>query len=359
MKKSLLALAILGTIAGSAAAQSSVTVYGVVDMGISRDDNGTATTTALNSGIQSGSRLGFRGVEDLGNGLKGLFTLETGLNVDTGGFGQGNTAFGRQSFVGLQGDFGAVKLGRQNTLLRDNLDALDPFRIGLAGDATRFFSQGGTNDTTKSANGTPGAMGLNSGRMNNAIKYETPNLAGFSGQFEYGFGEVAGNNTTGRQISGALQYANGPVMVALVHNVSDIAAIAAVAPAAAVPTDKVKTTLLGGTYDFGMVKAHAAADTVKSDASIATRLDRRDYMIGATVPFGASTFLVDYTKRTNKVLNNADSDQIALGYTYALSKRTNLYTSYARLSNDGLANMNAGGLGQTDNLFNVGVRHTF
>lgn len=352
MKKSLLALAILGTIAGAASAQSSVTVYGVVDMGISRDDNGSTTTTGLNSGIQSGSRLGFRGVEDLGNGLKGLFTLETGIAADTGGFTQGNTAFGRQSFVGLQGNFGTVKLGRQNTLLRDTLDAIDPFRIGLAGDATRFFNQGGTNDTTKLANGTTGTPG---GRMNNAIKYETPNLSGFSGQFEYGFGEVAGNNTAGRQISGALQYANGPILVALTHNISDIAAVVATAA----PSDKVKTTLLGGTYDFGMVKAHAAADTVKSDAAIATKLDRRDYMVGATVPFGASTFLVNYTKRKDKMLNNADSDQIAIGYTYALSKRTNLYTSYARTSNDGAAALNTVVAGENDNLFNVGVRHSF
>ncbi len=345
MKKSLLALAILGTIAGSAAAQSSVTVYGVVDMGISRDDNGTATTTALNSGIQSGSRLGFRGVEDLGNGLKGLFTLETGLTVDTGGFDNKGLAFGRQAFVGLQGDFGAVKLGRQNTLLRDTLDSIDPFRIGLAGNATRFFNQGGVTDPTTATAAASGG----SGRMNNAVKYETPNLSGFTGQFEYGFGEQAGSVKAGSQVSGALQYANGPALAALTYNVSNI-------NTGNVSTDKVKTTLLGGTYDFAVVKAHAAIDTVKTDTNIT---NRRDYMVGVTVPFGASAFLVDYTKRKDKTGPNLDSDQVAVGYTYALSKRTNLYTSYARISNDSAATIATIAAGKTDNLFNVGVRHTF
>ncbi|GAA4016790.1 porin [Actimicrobium antarcticum] len=350
MKKSLFALAILGAFASAASAQSSVTMYGVVDVGVSRDDNGAATTTGLNSGIQSGSRLGFRGVEDLGGGLKGLFVLETGINVDTGGFGQSNKAFGRQSYVGLQGAFGAVKLGRQNTLLRENLDALDPFRIGLAGDATRFFNQGGVVDATNATATTNGG-----GRMNNAIKYETPNLSGFTGQFEYGFGEQAGSTTAARQISGALQYANGPAMIALVHNVSDIATLG-------VSTDKVKTTLLGGTYDFNVVKAHVAFDTVKNDVAL-NRTNRRDYMVGATVPFGASTFLVDYTKRKDKTGANLDADQVAVGYTYALSKRTNLYTSYARTSNDSGSSVNLGTTsavaGNTDNLFNVGVRHSF
>ncbi|MEB0136371.1 porin [Actimicrobium sp. CCC2.4] len=329
MKKSLLALAILGTIAGSAAAQSSVTVYGVVDMGISRDDNGATTTTALNSGIQSGSRLGFKGVEDLGNGLKALFVLETGINADTGGFAQSNTAFGRQSYLGLQGNFGTVKLGRQTTLLYNTLSAIDPFAIGLAGDATRFFNPAGN-------------------RMNNTIAYESPNVSGFKGAVQYGFGEVAGNNSASRQITGMLQYANGPVLVALTHHNAKNA----------LDTASDKTTLLAGTYDFSVVKAHVAYDQRKVDNST---VDIRDMMVGVSVPFGASTFLVDYTKRKNKFVSNADADQVALGYTYALSKRTNLYTSYSRLSNDGASNVGgfAAANGETDNLFNVGVRHTF
>jgi predicted porin len=166
-----------------------------------------------------------------------------------------------------------------------------------------------------------------------------------------------------------LTYENGPVMVALVHHISDIGAIAgvtgvaagpgvvAVNPVTAAPIDKVKTTLLGGSYDFGMVKAHAAYDQVKNEA--ASKTDYRDYMIGATVPFGASAFLIDYTKRDNKALRNGDSDQVAIGYTYALSKRTNLYTSYARISNDSAVKINTTVNGNTDNLFNVGVRHKF
>lgn len=338
MKKSLFALAILGAFAGAASAQTSVTMYGVVDAGVSRDNNGTASTTRLDSGIQSGSRLGFRGTEDLGGGLKGLFVLETGINVDQGGFGQSNKAFGRQAYVGLNSGLGTLKLGRQTTLLRNALDAIDPFHIGLAGSAERFFNDSGSLDV---------AGGKSSGRMDNTVSYATPNFAGFTGQFQYGFGEVPGNSKASTQVTASAQYENGPLLVSLTqHNIQN-----------ATDTNKEKITLAGATYDFSVVKVHTLFDYDRNDSNSITH---RDQMVGVTVPFGPHAFLFDYTRRTDKALaNQAESKQYALGYTYAMSKRTNLYTSYSNTKNDGAASLNVVAPGATDKLFDVGVRHTF
>jgi predicted porin len=330
MKKSLLALAILGAISGSVFAQSSVTVYGVVDAGVA-SESGAVTTNKLTSGMQSGSRLGFRGTEDLGNGVKANFVLETGLNVDTGSSGQGGLAFGRQSFVGLSSDtMGTLSAGRQyNALYTTLLNVGDPFQFGLAGTSTNLFSTGG-------------------GRINNSVKYSSPTIAGFSGDVMYGFGEAAGSTVSSRNLGGSVGYVTGPVNVRLAYQeVNDAAA-----------TDNAKHTLLAASYDFGVVKANAAFAVNKGVGS----LDSRDYLIGASVPFGPSKFLVSYMKKDDRTSANMSADQIAVGYTYDLSKRTNLYTSYARISNDNGAMYtvgNASEVGTGDRAFNVGVRHSF
>src|ERR1700730_16325238 len=128
MKKTLLALAVLGAFAGAASAQTNVTVYGIVDAGVQykNDGNPAGKTLSLQSGIQNGSRLGFKGTEDLGGGLSAIFTFENGFNVDDGTLGQGNRLFGRQAWVGLNGGFGTVKLGRQQTALYYALTEIDP-----------------------------------------------------------------------------------------------------------------------------------------------------------------------------------------------------------------------------------------
>lgn len=328
MKKTLLALSIIASFAGVAHAQSSVTVYGLVDAGIVNESNGdpAGNTTRLDSGVKNGSRLGFKGKEDLGSGLYATFVLEAGLLIDTGGFDQGNTAFGRQSFVGVGGEFGELRMGRQKTVSYDVLDNLDPFHIGLAGDASRIISLSGK-------------------RVNNAVTYWTPNMSGFLGEVSYGFGEVVGNSSASRQFGLMGSYSQGPVYAALTYiNTND-----------ATGNDNAKTTLLGGTYNFDVAKLHMSYSINKG----AGTLDTRDFMIGGTVPFGVSNFLVSYIKKTDKFISNADTNQFALGYTYSLSKRTTLYTSYSREANDNLAKYNVKVAGATDRLFNFGMQHTF
>ena len=112
MKKSILALAVLGAVSGAASAQSSVTVYGLVDVALVRESGAaTGASTKITSGVGAGSRLGFKGSEDLGGGLSALFLLENGFQADTGAMGQGGLLFGRQAYVGLQGGFGTVTIG--------------------------------------------------------------------------------------------------------------------------------------------------------------------------------------------------------------------------------------------------------
>ena len=344
MKKSLLALSILGAFAGVAQAQTNVTMYGVADVGFVRLDNSSAKITKLDSGVYSGSRLGFKGTEDLGNGLQGLFVLETGINIDTGGFdlaqnGNGGTAFGRQAYVGLGGNFGSVKLGRQQTFSYYAQAAVDPFGIGLAGNSTKFFG---------------GAT-----RLNNTVKYESTNLSGFSFGASHSFGEqiLAGASSTesnGANNAASLQYNNGPIFVETFYEQSK-----ALLPS----SNRTKVFNVGGTYDFGVAKAHLMFDRVRQDASGTAGQNYRDALIGVSVPFGASTFLADYIKRNDKAAN-ANAKQYAIGYTYAMSKRTTLYTSYSRTTNDSAVALGtAGGFaavnGQAYKNFDAGVRHSF
>lgn len=342
MKKSLLALALLGAFAGAASAQTNVTVYGVVDAGFAYTDNGTAKTTTMGSGIQSGSRLGFRGTEDLGGGMSAIFTLENGFNVDDGSQAQGRL-FGRQAFVGLAGGFGAVKLGRQYHPIRVAVDTIDPFNVGLAGDASRMFNVYGD-------------------RGDNTINYSLPKLGGFSGQAAYSLGEVAGSSSIGRQFGLSAGYAAGPVNVILAHHDQNVATPAGLANGDA------RSTFLGGIYDLRVVKLHAAY-AVSKDRTVtgATTSDRDEGMLGVSAPIGAGTILASYIlRREDAGVANRDVDQWAIGYTYNLSKRTNLYTSYARLNNESAANVNfgaatgvPGAIGQDRSTFNVGVRHKF
>lgn len=334
MKKSLLALAILGAFTGIASAQSNVTIYGVVDVGIANENNGAAagSVTRMDSGNLNGSRLGFKGTEDLGGGLSAIFSLENGFSADTGAMA-GGLLFGREALVGLAGGFGAVKLGRQKTVVYANSDVFDPFGDALAGDSARLFNYSGS-------------------RTNNVLSY-TYDASGIRAQVQYGFGEVPGDTSASRTFALMGGYRNGPIDVMLTHHRANDA------------TGNVtgKTTLLGGNYNFGVVKAYAAYawnKDVTPTGAISLGADTRDALIGVTAPIGsAGTLIASYIRLSDKAVSNADANQIAIGYTHNLSKRTALYTSYGRLANDDGASYKVPTAGNTDKLFNVGIRHKF
>jgi predicted porin len=338
MKKSLLVLAVLGTIAGAASAQSAITIYGLIDAGIVNERGGpNGSVTKLTSGVQNGSRLGFKGTEDLGGGLSAKFVVESGFNIDTGTMGQagppgsptaGGLLFGRQAYVGLGGGWGNVLLGRQFTPHYTALDQIDPFGSGLAGNIDNLF---------------PVLI-----RMNNTIKYTSPEWSGVTGELAYGLGEVPGNNTANRQFGASIGYANGPAVAKLAYHRADDPT----------GTDHARNWLLGGKWDFGPAAAHIAFQQDKGIAAI----DNRDYMLGVTVPIGPGKILASYVRRDDRSVLNADANQWAIGYSHAVSKRTNFYTSYARINNHNGAAFTVGNAtdpGTGDKAFNIGVRHIF
>lgn len=348
MKKALLAIA-LGSLAGYAAAQSNVVMYGIVDAGVVVEDGGAVgRVTKLTGGVENGSRLGFRGTEDLGDGLKAVFVLEMGFNLDTGTSAQGGTLFGRQALVGLQGKAGAVTLGRQYTPMFLTLSSIDPFYASnLAGSAANLMSNAAI-------------------RMNNTVKYASPTVNGFSAELAYGFGETAGDSRHGRQIGASGAYVNGPFSVRAAYaNINNI-------PVAPAPINRGKTSLLGATYDFGPAKVALAYAMNKGTVNINNTVnpdrnaDNRDLMLGVSVPLGVHTLRASYIDKKDKAGTNRGASQWGVGYDYYLSKRTNLYLAYAHIGNDAPLGAtgfytvgNAAEVGSGNRGTNAGLRHTF
>jgi len=356
MKKSLLALAVLSAFAGAASAQTSITIYGVVDAGyqFEKDTPGTngEKLHRLRSGQQSGSRLGFKGTEDLGGGVQGVFTLENGFNVDDGTMGQGNRLFGRQAWLGLNGGFGSVKLGRQQTPLYFALNAVDPFGINLAGNAQNFFGYG--------------LYALDPfSRTDNTVSYTTPNFGGFTGTVAYGFGEEPGDRNVRRQVAAGLAFVNGPLNVQFAYHdannasfsATNVTNTAALGTTTAATGSDLRTAFIGATFDFGVAKAHAAF--AETDAETVAEVDNRNWMLGVSAAVGPGTVMASYNRNDVRDIDEGATDHYAIGYSHALSKRTNLYTSFGFTKNDDGVALNAYRNGENSRLFNVGVRHTF
>jgi predicted porin len=347
---------VLGASAGMATAQSAITMYGIVDMALVRESGAAAgASTKLTSGVESGSRLGFRGSEDLGGGLSAIVLLESGFQADTGAMGQGGLLFGRQAYVGLQSLAGTLTLGRQYTPQYSAVAAVDPFGSGLAGDTKNLMA----------------ATGNGASRMDNAIKYASPVMGGVSAELVYGAGEVAGDNTAGRQFGGALGYAGGPLNMKLAyHNRNNDTATLK-------NTGSAKNTVLTATYDFGVAKAHLAYGIDKGSNSAPLRnltnpfgyavaptasTDSGDLLLGVTVPVGRQTWMASYIRKNDKTAFNQDAEQWALGYRYYLSKRTDAYTAYARIRNKNGAGYTVGSAiegGTGNRAVNLGLRHLF
>lgn len=324
------AFAIAAIAATSAQAQTSVQIYGVVDAGIVTERGGQqGNVTKVSSGVASGSRLGFRGNEDLGGGNSVFFVLENGLNVDTGTAGQEGRLFGRQAFVGFKGAAGSLSLGRQYSPFFKVLDGIvDPFSTGLAGDSQNLFYQ--------------------PTRIDNSVEYESPVWNGLQADLMYGAGEVAAGANRNRNLGGSLTYNAGPLALALVHHqVGD-----------ATGTGHYRSTMLGGRYDFKVVAVSAGyARNRNFDGTTS-----RDALVGVNVPAGRGSVVASYAIHREDDGAEAHARQAAIGYIYGLSKRTDLYTAYARIVNkDGAAftvgNATEGGTGPTG--FNLGVRHRF
>jgi predicted porin len=346
--KKIAALSVLAAVSASASAQSSVTLFGVVDAGVRYVKNGDEKVKSLSSNGVNTSRLGFRGVEDLGDGLKAGFWLETGLNPDTGTSSDTSRFWNRRSTVSLMGNFGEVRLGRDFTPTYTGFSDYDAFGTNGVGASDKFAVKLGTVVDTLT-------------RADNEVSYFLPSgLGGF-----YGQGTVAaGEGTAGKKyVGGRVGYAAGPL------DVSFSAGQTTVAPNAA-GDDKFKQFNAGGAYDFGMVKVSGYVTEYKyADLKMVVA------NIGAIVPVGQGSVRVSYinanasgTSAAGVNTDKNDANQFAVGYLYDLSKRTALYTSVARVNNKGLANFtvdsnpalpNPNTQSKDSTGFEVGLRHRF
>lgn len=344
MKKTLLALALIAGFAGAAHAQTSnVTLYGVADgTFIYTDPKGTGDSTQeISSGNLNGSRIGVKGSEDLGGGLKANFQIEGGINMDQGSSAQGGLTWGRQSWVGLSGGFGEFRVGRQYLAGFMLADAIDPFGTNH-GDA----STGST--ISSSANIT---------RTNNAVLYLLPAFSGFQAGIGYSTAavgnEVAGSSNNPSAVTALGLYANGPVLVGVSYEQINNPTAGA--------SDQ-KHLQVAGTYDLKVVKIHAAY--VKEDDQFVggtynnNSSDSAAYMIGATAPLGSGLVRFSYQDRNDKSATDLDRRVIALGYTYNLSARTAFYSWVSD------STIKSGGATDDNNAFarrqlGVGLRHSF
>ncbi|KKO64168.1 Outer membrane porin protein precursor [Janthinobacterium sp. KBS0711] len=359
MKKTLITLAVLAAATGVAQAQSSVVIYGTVDAGFVSERGGVnGNVNKIDSGIASASRIGFKGTEDLGSGLSALFVLESGFGVDNGQQDVAGTLFNRQAYVGLSSKTaGTVTLGRQYTPWYNTLSKVaDPFAAGYAGSAKNLFP-------------------ANTTRTSNTVLYTSPNFNGFDADVAYSTAnngqESLVSSKIGRQMGASVGYANGPLNARLAYNTTSNETAISDAGSA-------RNWLAAANYDFAVAKAYVAYGVNKGAnsslrnngnvnafnyVSAATSDDSTTALIGATVPVGpAGTVMASVIHVNDKSGLNADANQFALGYSYALSKRTSTYASYAKISNKNNAGYTVGNnsnAGTGDKAFNVGVRHSF
>jgi len=360
MKFNHIALASLATVAalgaGTAQAQSSVTIYGVADAYV-QVAKGASTLTRLQSGGLNGSRIGFRGNEDLGGGLRGLFVLESGINIDDGSVGQ-NVFWGRQAYVGLGGNYGTVTLGRQYGSVYSLSSDFSEFSNVSTGASTALIGGFGGYEPVR-GNSVVAATGSNQGpaRINNSIKLESANYGGFRGGVVVGLGEVSGGTKGNRVADIYGRYTAGPfdAMLSFVDDKADVTGLA------------VRTTSVAAAYSFGDLRATGGLISV-NDRSVANA-DGQGYWIGADYRMGANLFKAQWVQNKNKgALADGKTTALGAGYQYDLSKRTALYTNLTYFKNEGaVANRWSGGLpaglttGTDRNIteYVAGIRHSF
>jgi predicted porin len=359
--KTLIALAVLGSFAGAASAQSSVTVFGVVDLSLRYVNNNDATYQLAQDGM-SASRIGFRGVEDLGGGLKAGFWLEAAIGPDTGrggaSFGNGTSPalgentlfFGRRSTVSLSNQWGEIRLGRDYTPTFWNIGVFDPFGVQGVGSSGNLF-------LSAEVRGVAGPSTYATlVRANNAVQYILPN--GLFGPGLYGQVMVAaGENAPGNKyLGGRIGYAAGPFDVAAAYSDTDLDTAGNVT---------FSNWNLGGSWNFGIGKVSAFYGSIDIDGLAAGNAKQDNWFIGVVAPFGQWNFKASYGQvKQGGVLDGNKASQFAIGTDYNLSKRTALYATYGSIDNTNTAyGVSATGSplsrGTNSNGAEFGIRHIF
>jgi predicted porin len=382
-QKAAIGLALATLFAGATSAQSSVTIFGIVDAGylysspdgVPGRPSAPSSTSGIEDGIQTPSRFGFYGSEALGDGLSAKFWLEGGFAIDTGASQQGGRLFGRQAWAGLQGGFGEWRLGRQYGL------GYEFFLTGVSPFGTTF-RDAGLGNVFSSA----------SGRLilDNMIEYRTPTLAGFNAAVGYSFNNNptvalasenpgSGNNIT--VLTAGAQYRQGPIVAVISYesfNCPDNTATIVSNTCNATRKDDQRHLQVGGSYDFKVVRVYGAWAQEKDQftlTAITPSSDSRVWELGVSAPLAGGELLAAWQDRDDKAYS-ADLKVWAIGYTYPLSARTNLYAFYSDTTADDTprAQVVTGGVITTEGYtaaqtsaywdrnraqFGIGLRHRF
>jgi len=350
MKKQLLILSTLGTCMG-AMAQSSVTLFGVVDLTLAHGSGSVSRVTQLAHSGNSSSRIGFRGAEDLGGGMSASFWLEAGVNPDsgvgqntntnnkaTGPAGGGGLTFNRRSTVSLAGAWGELRLGRDYTPQFATLTLFDPFgNVGVGGNLIFPASN-------------IGLKGPTTVRASNSIGYFLPPTnAGIYGQAMYYLGEnpsSAANSKDGTGYGVRAGYAKGPLDAAIAMSRTEYAA------------GIVKQNNIGIQWKFAVATLMAQASRDNTGAA-----DAKGWLIGASAPVGPGEVRASYARYRVETATQPTSTKLALGYVHHLSKRTALYATVARVRNSGGATFALNGSTTAANMASrgadLGIRHNF
>ena len=334
--KLILAILAAGALPG-AFAQSTQKLYGVMDAGFSYSNgNSAGALTSLESGIESGPRLGLKGEEELGDGLRAIYVLEAGININDGTSGQGGRLFGRQAFAGFSGVWGTTTMGRQYTPIFLAYDSIDPFNTGTTGDMTTLFGR------------NSGFASIDT-RMDNAIVYSSPVTTGnFSASVAYSFGGQSGDVSADSQSGLSLRYLNGPVKVVYAyHEMNNASSL--------IDTSTYKSHFLGSVVDAGKVRLHLAFDQTTQGEGYKSQ----SYLLGFTLPSGQDSFFGDYKYTENRHAGAMNSGQYALGYNYYLSRHTNLYAAVSYTLNDADSSVNTDVAGKSVTRVQLGLRHIF
>ena len=388
MQKKIIALAVAGLVSGAAFAQSNVTIYGVADVGVAQSKAANGSQFRVQSGQSAGSRLGFKGEEGLGNGLKAVWTMEMGLDMTTGqstchsmndnGCGTstgttnnnnpqanpanatnnttGTSVFQRQVFAGLSSaTLGTVTIGRQYTADFYVKAKSDVFGLGYAGTANNAWAV---------------SSAFLYDRLDRALQYQTPTWNGFQAMVQYSTGSQ--NNTDTSTTAGVVPENQGKQwglnatytgygfdVGASYHKLNALAANnavtaglianSAVLPATMTDTPDTNAWMIGGNYDFKVAKVYAgyAASKTTTHYTAASGGDTVTqkygfWNLGVKVPFGAHSVFAQYSRINDKTSTNADANLWGLGYEYAMSKRTALYAGYAKMDNGNNATYSLG-----------------
>lgn len=353
MKSKVLATLAATVLAAPAWAQTGISFYGIADAAIVNIDNiGGLSRNSMETGYLQSSRLGLRGNKDLNSDVSAVLTLETGFNTDNGASTSSSTFFNRQAFVGLSSkSLGRLTAGRQYTTIYDQLI--------LVASAPAFGVSGGALDGIPSTGSAASRFDntLGGTRIDNSLKYNSPNVGNWRFDAMYGLGEVGGSSSAKQFLSVGTNYTEGPVRVGLAHQVKNCEAVTGCTATQA--NDSV--TAIGGGYDFGGFKLSSIYTTQKNAKNL-KGVDADVWHAMVQKPIGPWLLAAGYQKLNDKSTANQDATQYNLSALYSLNTDATLYLAWSSqsVSNGGKAGM---ALTTSDNskqrVLAAGLRYTF